>query len=91
MPRGGKDLSYGFGVLVSLLICGTCLMISSQVALHLCVLPSDQRDVENGLGQGVVLSGFLFNILINGLEGDIKRVCHGVKGGSCPMLHDCNF
>ena len=45
---------------------------------------SDQWDVENGLGQGAVLSGFLFNILINGLAAGIKRVCHGVRGGSCP-------
>ena len=35
---------------------------------------SDSWDVETGIGQGVVLSGFLFNVLIDGLAAAIKRV-----------------
>ena len=44
---------------------------------------SDTWDVEDGVGQGAVLSGFLFNILINGLATAIKRACNGV---SCGLL-----
>ena len=39
---------------------------------------SDSWDVENGIGQGAVLSGFLFNVLVNGLAAEIRRVCNGV-------------
>ena len=39
---------------------------------------SEPWDVESGIGQGAVLSEFLFNILINGLAAAIKRVCPGV-------------
>ena len=35
-----------------------------------------------GIGQVAVLSGFSFNILINGLAAAIKRVCPGVACGS---------
>ena len=38
---------------------------------------SDAWDVEHGVGQGAVLSGCLFNILINGIAAAIKRACHG--------------
>ena len=38
---------------------------------------SDMWDVEDGIGQGAVLSGFLCNILINGLIAAIKRACSG--------------
>ena len=40
---------------------------------------SDHWEVEEGIGQGAVLSGFLFNILINGLAAAIKRACNGVS------------
>ena len=40
---------------------------------------SDHWEVEDGIGQGAVLSGFLFNILINGLAAAIKRACNGVS------------
>ena len=46
---------------------------------------SEPWDVESGIGQGAVLSGFLFNCLINGLAAAIKRVCPGVACGP-----DCN-
>ena len=42
----------------------------------------DTWEVEHGIGQGAVLSGFLFNILINGLAAAIKRACNGVSCGS---------
>ena len=38
---------------------------------------SEPWDVESGIGQGAVLSGFLFNILINGLAAAIERVLPG--------------
>ena len=39
---------------------------------------SDSWDVENGIGQGAILSGFLFNVLVTGLAAEIRRVCNGV-------------
>ena len=39
---------------------------------------SNSWDVENGIGQGAVLSGFLFNVLVNGVAAEIRRVCNGV-------------
>ena len=48
---------------------------------------SDDWDVEHGIGQGAVLSGFLFNILINGLAAAIKRACHGA---TCTADNDSN-
>ena len=38
-------------------------------------------DVEDGIGQRVVLRGFLCNILINGLAAAIKRACVGATCG----------
>ena len=38
--------------------------------------------MKSGIGQGAGLSGFLFNILINGLAAAIKRVCPAVACGS---------
>ena len=40
---------------------------------------SDHWEVEDGMGQGAVLSGFLFSILINRLAAAIKRACNGVS------------
>ena len=39
---------------------------------------SESWDVAAGVGQGAVLSGFLFDLLINGLAAAIKRACVGV-------------
>ena len=38
---------------------------------------SGSWDVENGIGQGAVLSGFLFNVLVDCLAAEIRRVCNG--------------
>ena len=40
---------------------------------------SDHWEVEDGIGQGAVLSGFLFNLLINGRAAAIKRACNGAS------------
>ena len=45
---------------------------------------SEVWDVETGVGQGAVLSGFLFNLLINGLAAAVKRACRGVACGPGP-------
>ncbi|CAE8678052.1 unnamed protein product [Polarella glacialis] len=42
---------------------------------------SEDWEVEDGIGQGAVLSGLLFNILINSLAASIKRACRGVTVG----------
>ena len=57
-------------------------MVSDRTAtVQVSSLASCAWDVENGIGQGSVLSGFLSNVLINGLATDIKRACNGV---TCP-------
>ena len=59
-------------------------MVSDRTAtVQVSSLASCAWDVENGIGQGSVLSGFLFNVLINGLATDIKRACNGV---TCPGI-----
>ena len=59
-------------------------MILFRTALRIAASVSEQWGVENGLGQGAVLSGFLFNVLINGLAAAIKRACAGVSCGPSP-------
>ena len=49
---------------------------------HVFQTSSDVWDVDSGVGQGAVLSGFLFNVFINGLPAAIKRACRGVACGS---------
>ena len=46
---------------------------------------SDSWDVEDGIGQGAVLSGLLFNLLINGLAAAVRRACPGVRLGRSPV------
>ena len=53
-------------------------------AVRIASSVSEQWGVENGLGQGAVLSGFLFNVLTNGLAAAIKRACTGVRCGPSP-------
>ena len=55
---------------------------SAAVRVDSCL--SDVWSVDDGVGQGAVVSGFLFNLLINGLAAAIKKACQGVTCGSEP-------
>ena len=57
------------------------LVSDRTAAVRIGSCASDSWDVESGVGQGAVLSGFLFNLLINGLAAVIKRACGGVSCG----------
>ena len=57
------------------------LVSDRTAAVRIGSCASDSWDVESGVGQGAVLSGFLFNLLINGLAAAIKRACRGVSCG----------
>ena len=57
------------------------LVSDRTAAVRIGSCASDSWDVESGVGQGAVLSGFLFNLLINGLAAAIKRACGGVSCG----------
>jgi hypothetical protein len=54
-----------------------------SASVRVASFSSDAWDVDDGLGQGAVLSGLLFNVLINGLAAAIRRACNGVRAGSC--------
>ena len=47
-------------------------------AVRVSLVMSDSWDVENGFGQGAVLSRFPFNVVVNGSAAEIKRVCNGI-------------
>ena len=45
-------------------------------AVWVSLVMSDSWDVENGIGQGAVLSRFPFKVLLKGSAAEIKRVCN---------------
>ena len=53
------------------------LISDRSAAVRVASLVFDNWDVDDGIGQGAVLSGF---VLINGLASAIKRAC---RGASC--------
>ena len=56
------------------------LISDHTAAVGVSSLLSEDWDVDEDIGQGAVLGGFLFNVLVNGLASAIKRAC---RGASC--------
>ena len=81
--RGGALLNlHRAGIPLSLWHLVDDIVTDRTAAVRIGACFSKPWDVESGIGQGAVLSGFLFNILTNGLAAAIKRVCSGVACGS---------
>ena len=81
--RGGALLKlHRAGIPISLWHLVDDIITDRPATVRIGACFSEPWDVESGIGQEAVLSGFLFDILINGLAAAIRRVCPGVACGS---------